>query len=154
MYSGICSFNCISQNARWECWVLKCILFRMCREIISNKLTAAVERHNFCLLVFFHSLFTDSQCITPVYPLLLAQISPRSEAGNNITQLFAQRLIFPNDPFSKFLCLMLTCGDWSDWSHFNLIMPDKAAVCERSATLCFVKCYWRNRCFYHSKSGT
>ncbi len=31
----------------------------------------------------FHSLFTDPQCITPLYPLLLAQISPRSEAGNN-----------------------------------------------------------------------
>ncbi len=26
--------------------------------------------------------------------------------------------------FSKpLLCLTLICGDWSDWSHFHLIMP-------------------------------
>ncbi len=55
----------------------------MYREIIAViKLTAAVERHNFCLLVFFTVYSPDPQCITPVYPLLLAQISPRSEAGN------------------------------------------------------------------------
>ncbi len=33
--------------------------------------------------------------------------------------------------FSKpLLCVMLMCGDWSDWSHFNFIspvIPDKAA---------------------------
>ncbi len=41
--------------------------------------------------------------------------------------------------FSKpLLCVTLICGDWSDWSHFHFIMPvmpDKTAVCERSAAL-------------------
>ncbi len=51
----------------------------------------------------------------------------------NDSQRFAQQLIF-----KQLLCLKLICSDWSDWSHFNFIMPvmpDKA-VCECSAALC------------------
>ncbi len=55
-----------------------------------------------------------------------------------IFTLFAQPLpkIRSTLNFSKpLICVTLICGDWSDWSHFHLIMPvmpDKVANC------CFV----------------
>ncbi len=40
--------------------------------------------------------------------------------------------------FFTLLCVTLICGDWSDWSHFHVIMPvmpDKAEFVS-SAALC------------------
>ncbi len=58
--------------------------------------------------------------------------------------------------FSKsLLCVTLICGNWSDRSHFHLIlpvMPDKAAFV--SAVLLCVQRYRENLYFYCSKSST
>ncbi len=56
--------------------------------------------------------------------------------------------------FKPLLCVMLICGDWSDWSHFHLIlpvMPDKAAFV-RAVLLC-VQRYPGNH-YFCSKSST
>ncbi len=56
--------------------------------------------------------------------------------------------------FSKpLLCVMLICGDWSDWSHFHFIMPvtpDKAAFVSAVVLLSSTKImtkYRRQRTF-------
>ncbi len=46
---------------------------------------------------------------------------------------------------------MLICGDWSDWSHFNCIMPDKAAFV--SAVLLCVQRYGESPIFTSPKAA-
>ncbi len=58
--------------------------------------------------------------------------------------------------FSKpLLCVMLICGDWSDWSHFHCIMPvmsDKPAFV--STVLIYVLRYQGNGYFTAPKAAS
>ncbi len=61
----------------------------------------------------------------------------KTHSLSNNTHLFLPYLLNDSQAFRSTihfskprLCVTLMCGDWSDWSHFNLIMPampDKAA---------------------------
>ncbi len=59
------------------------------------------------------------------------------------SQMIDSTIIF----FKPLLCVMIICGDWSDWSHFHFIMPAMADKAVFVSVLLCVNRYERNNYF-------
>ncbi len=92
---------------------------------------------------------------------------------NNILFFYLTCLVTPKQirsmiHFSKpILCVMLICGDWSDWSYFHFISPVMVIAHEVwnfrlsysssfpiKMLVCLIKqCLWTHCCFVYSVTG-